>query len=86
MGQAMVGDGEAAVDITYFIPAKSRNRLALVFEPGFNSTFGMKPGIEIEGRLCAMTPQDLNQPNIIRHTVIPALHHNHLAAPAFARR
>jgi hypothetical protein len=46
----------------------------------------MKPGIEIEGRLCAMTPQDLNQPNIIRHTVIPALHHNHLAAPAFARR
>jgi hypothetical protein len=31
-----------------------------------------------------MTPQDLDQSHIIRHTVIPALHDNHLAAPAFA--
>jgi hypothetical protein len=86
MSQTVVGDGETAVDIKYFIPAKSRNRLALVFVPGFNSTFGMKPGIEVECCLGSITPQDFNQPNIRRHTVIPALHDNHLSAPAFARR
>jgi hypothetical protein len=36
--------------------------------------------------LGSITPQDFNQPNIRRHTVIPALHDNHLSAPAFARR